>query len=151
MKSKQFSFWDSYIEMVELLFTFIKAEREGNWSLNPATTKEMTPHFFSMDRVNCSKWLPIYLADMDHLHITAPEVHEKCCKGSHAVNRSTNPFSQAWTDMALAQMINLDSKSSGGIIGITKKPDALARQFLTSHERSTLLMCKSLSAPCLMS
>ena len=37
--------------------------------------------------------------------------------------------------MALEQIINLDSKGSGGIIGITQKPDALARWFLTSHER----------------
>jgi len=91
-----------------------------------------------MDRVNYSKWLPIYLADMDQLPITAPEVHEEFCKSGHAVNRSTNPFSQVWTDMALEQSINLDSKSSGGIIGITQKPDALARWFLTSHERAAI-------------
>ena len=103
-----------------------------------AATKEMTPHFFSMERVNYSKWLPIYLADMNQLPITAPEVHEEFCKSSHAVNRSTNPFSQVWTDMALEQSINLDSKSSGGIIGITQKPDALTRWFLTSHERAAI-------------
>ena len=40
--------------------------------------------------------------------------------------------------MALEQSINLDSKSSGGIIGITQKPDALARWFLTSHERTAI-------------
>ena len=137
-KSKLFAFWDSYIEMVELLLTFIRAEREGNWSLHLSATKEMTPHFFSMDQVNYSKWLPIYLADMDQLPITAPEVHEEFCKGSHAVNRSTNPFCQVWTDMALEQSINLDSKSSGGIIGITQKPGALARWFLTSHERAAI-------------
>ena len=76
-KSKLFAFWDSYVEMVELLLTFIRAEREGNWSLHLAATKEMTPHFFSMDRVNYSKWLPIYLADMDQVPITAPEVQEE--------------------------------------------------------------------------
>ena len=137
-KSKLFAFWDSNIELVELLLTLIRAEREDNWSLHLVATKEMTPHFFSLDRVNYSNWLPIYLADMDQLPITAPEVHEEFCKGSHAVNRSTNPFSQVWTDMALEQSINLDSKSSGGIIGITQKPDALARWFLTSHERAAI-------------
>ena len=99
--------------MVELLLTFIGAELEGNWSLHLAATKELTPHFFSMDRVNYSKWLPI----------TAAEVNEEFCKSSLAVNRSTNPFSQVWIDMALEQSINLDSKSTGGIIGITQKPE----------------------------
>ena len=36
--------------------------------------------------------------------------------------------------MALEQSVNLDSKKKGGIIGITKKPGALERWFVTSHE-----------------
>ena len=48
-KTKLFAFWDSYIETVELLLTFLRAEREGNWSLHLAATKALTPHFFSMD------------------------------------------------------------------------------------------------------
>ena len=75
--------------MVELLLTFIRAEREGNWSLHLAATKEMTPFLFYGSRKPYSKWLPIYLADMDQLPITAPEVHEEFCKSGHAVNRST--------------------------------------------------------------
>lgn len=86
-KSKLFAFWDSYIEMVALLLSFIRAEREGSWSLHLASTMEMTPHFVSMDRVNYSRWLPVYLADMDQLAVTAPEVHKEFCQGGHAVNR----------------------------------------------------------------
>ena len=41
-------------------------------------------------------------------------------------------------DMALEQSINLDRKSSVGIIGITKKPDAPARWLFTSHERAAI-------------
>ena len=41
--------------------------------------------------------------------------------------------------MALEQSINLDSKSKGGIIGIiSKKPGALERWFLMSHERTAI-------------
>ncbi len=40
--------------------------------------------------------------------------------------------------MALEQSINCDSKSKGGAIGITKKPDALDRWFLTAHERAAI-------------
>ena len=78
-KSKLFAFWDSYIEMVELLLTFIRAEREGNWTMHLAATMEMTPHFFSMDRVNYSRWLPVYLADMDQLAVS---LHLKFIKNS---------------------------------------------------------------------
>ena len=40
--------------------------------------------------------------------------------------------------MALEQSINADSKSRGGIIGISQNPGALHRWFLTSHERASV-------------
>ena len=58
--------------------------------------------------------------------------------GNHAVSRSGKPFAQVWTDMALEQSINADSKSRGGIIGISQNPGALDRWFLTSHERASV-------------
>ena len=40
--------------------------------------------------------------------------------------------------MALEQSINLDSKSKGGIVGISLSADALHRWFLTCHERAAI-------------
>ena len=45
-------------------------------------------------------------------------------------------FHQVLADMALAQSINLDSKTKGGIIGIMQRPSALQKWFLTAHERT---------------
>ena len=42
--------------------------------------------------------------------------------------------------MALEQSINADSKSKGGIVGISQRPAALHRWFLTSHERAAITM-----------
>ena len=57
--------------------------------------------------------------------------------GNHPVSRSSSqPFNQVWTDMALEQSVNLDSKTKGGIIGITQRPGALEKWFLTAHERA---------------
>ena len=36
------------------------------------------------------------------------------------------------------QSINADSKSKGGIVGISQSPAALERCFLTAHERATV-------------
>ena len=63
-KSQLFQFWDSYINIVQVLLRFIRAERQGSWMLHLMSTAEMVPHFFSMDRQNYSRWLPVYLADM---------------------------------------------------------------------------------------
>ena len=61
--------------------------------------------------------------------------------GNHAVSRSNRPFAQVWTDMALEQSINRDSKTKGGIVGISQKPGALRRWFVTSHERAAITRC----------
>ncbi|KAK3740844.1 hypothetical protein QZH41_000596 [Actinostola sp. cb2023] len=137
-QSKLFYFWNMYIDVVMLLLRFIRAEREGSWELHLNAVAEMTPYFFSMDRINYSRWLPVYLADMQMLPKWAPEVYNEFVNGNHPVERSNKPFSQVWTDMALEQSINRDSKAGGGIIGLTQNASALERWFLTSHERAAI-------------
>ena len=75
---------------------------------------------------------------MQLLPTHAPEVYEEFLNGNHPVSRSSQPFSQVWTDMALEQTINLDSKTRGGIVGLTQNASALDRWFLTSHKRAEL-------------
>ena len=137
-KSKLFSFWEEYIDMVMILLQFIKAERTGNWSLHLSSTAAMIPHFFAMDRTNYARWMPIYLADMHKLEVRHPNVFKEFSAGNHSVSRSQQPFAEVWTDMALEQSINLDSKSKGGIVGISRREDAVERWFLTSHERAAI-------------
>ena len=136
--SKTFSFWEQYIEMVDILLQFIKAERSGNWDLYLSALAEMTPHFFAMDRPKYALWLPVYIADMNMLESGHPKVHEEFLSGNFSVSRSGRPFSQVSTDMALEQSINADSKSKGGIVGISQSPAAQERWFLTAHERASV-------------
>ena len=72
---------------------------------------------------------------IDSVH---PLIQEELLNGNHAVSRSQNSFAQVKTDMALEQSVNLDSKSKGGIVGITQKPEAFERRFLTCHERAAI-------------
>ena len=137
-KSQLFAFWSDYVCMVQLLLQFIKAERTGNWLQHLSATAAMTPHFFSMDLPNYSRWLLVYLADMNQLSETHPAVHEEFMSGNHSISRSTQPFAQVWTDMALEQSINIDSKTTGGITGISQRPASLERWFLTCHDRAAI-------------
>ena len=82
--------------------------------------------------------LPVYLMDMRLLATNHPDVHHEFVGGNHAISRSSNPFAQVWTDMALEQSINADSNSRGGIIRISQNPGALDRWFLTSHEHASV-------------
>ncbi|CAH3166536.1 unnamed protein product [Porites lobata] len=92
----------------------------------------------NQERQNYARYLPVYLADMQKLELTHPEVYKEFAEGNHSISRSGQPFSQVSTDMALEQWINADSKSSGGVIGISQSPSALERWFLTIHERASI-------------
>ena len=98
----------------------------------------MLPHFFAMNRQNYARYLPVYLADMQQLELTHPDVYNEFAAGNHTISHSGQPFLQVSTDMALEQSINADSKSSGGVIGISQIPSALERWFLTIHERASI-------------
>lgn len=65
---------------------------------------------------------------MNMLPTLAPEAHKEFLEGNHTVSRSNQSFSQVWSDMALEQSINLDSKTAGGIVGLTRKAGALLLQ-----------------------
>ena len=136
--SKTLLFWEQYIEMVDILLQFIKAERSGNWDLYLSALDKMTPHFFAMDRPNYAQWLPVYITDMNMLESSHPKVHEEFLAGNFSVSHSGHPFSQVSTNIALEQCINADSKSKGGIVGMSQSPAALERWFLTARERASV-------------
>ena len=65
-----------------------------------------------------------------------PPVFMEFMDGNHSFSHKNHPFSKVSTDMALEQSINRDSKSKGGVIGMSQNPQAVERWFLTSHERA---------------
>ena len=137
-KSQLFAFWGEYVCMVQLLLQFIKAERTGNLLKHLFATATMTPHFFSMDRPNYSRWLLVYLAVRDQLYETHPAVHEEFMSANPSISQSTQPFAKVWTDMTVEQSINRDSKTNGCITCISQRPEALERWFLRATNAQQL-------------
>ena len=133
-----FAFWEEYLAMVNIVVQFIKAERTADWDLHLTTVSAMLPHVLAMDPQKYPRWLPIYLVDMNSLAAAHSRVDEEFMSGYHAVSRSSYPFVQVWTDLALGQSINADSKGKGAIFGISQTPTALNRWFRTARERASM-------------
>ena len=138
-KSKLFNFWMLYIKVVHILLNFIRVERERNWLLYLDSAADMLPFFFAYDHPNYSRWLTMYICDMQQLSHTAPEVYAEFIQGYHAISKSGKPSSSVWTDMALEQSENHDAKLPGGIIGVSRRNSALNKWFLTAHQRSSIV------------
>ena len=106
----------------------------------------MTPHFHSMDSVSYARWLPGYISDINMLESNHPDVYREFISEKHGISPSKQPFAQVWTDMALENSINLDSKLKGDIVGTSTKENAVEWWFLTSHEQTPIT--KSLKQMC---
>ena len=52
-----YSLWNTYLTLVRLLLTFIRATRESNWDLHVLCLRRMLPWFFAFDRQNYARYV----------------------------------------------------------------------------------------------
>ncbi len=130
-------YWRQYMEMVTILLQFIRAEREGNWNLHLSALADMLPWFSAYNHNNYTRWGTVYLADMQLLPQTNPDIHKQFMDGNFVIKRSQHPFNKISTDQGL-EHINRVSKVAGGLVGITKTDSARDRWCVTFNERSRI-------------
>ncbi|KAL1251048.1 hypothetical protein QQF64_018844 [Cirrhinus molitorella] len=135
-----FAFWSSYIDMVQILLLFVRATRESDWQLHLSTVRLLMAWFFAYDHVNYARYLPSYWLEMVNLPFTHPSCHsELSVKGQWTVQRqSVHGFASIACDQAIEQTCNRDSKTKGGLTGLTQNRDAVHRWILSQHERAAI-------------
>ena len=65
---------------------------------------------------------------------TAPRIYQAFLQGQFVVKRTPGMFKDVAADQSLEQTINRSQKSSGGIIGSTRKKDFVAEWEMIYHE-----------------
>ncbi|KAJ8048632.1 hypothetical protein HOLleu_01021 [Holothuria leucospilota] len=119
-KNATFSFWDSYLEMVDIVLLLTKATRESNWNLHLAAIREVLPWMFAYDRTNYARYFLVYWLEMSSLPSAHLEIYLELGRGNFTVQRQDNHgFSSLACDMAIEKTANRDSKSRGGMTGFT--------------------------------
>ena len=112
---KTAALWLQYLEMVELLHTFIKAERTGNWSLHLQCIHSMLPYFASAGHNLYAKSAYIYLQSMLDLEKTHPDIHTMFSAGHHVLRRSERFWAGLSTDLVIEQVLMRSIKTSGDL------------------------------------
>jgi len=140
-------FWISYLHMVGLILQLVRSTREANWRLHMESLLELLPWFFAYDRTNYSRYLSVYLLDMLRLPATHPAAHEQLIAGDFAVQRSKgNKFGRIPQDQAIEVTINRDTKTRGGIIGMSLNPAAVFKWMILRADRAEYTRhCEELS------
>ena len=95
-----FVLWRTYMKMVEILLDFIRANRDGDWSLHLSSFAAMLPWMTIYDHTNYARWGPVYLAEMKGLEISHPELYEEFMEGNFVVKRKDGRFNQVPIDQA---------------------------------------------------
>ena len=112
-----FSLWTSFMEMVELLFTFIHATRVGDYMLlHLFWFREMCPLIFTYDHTNYPWYGVYYYRSIKLLEETQPQVYEHLQNGHFAIEKSQiNSHGKIPEDQAIEETINKRSTVSGGV------------------------------------
>jgi hypothetical protein len=66
--SPTFKYCDLFLKVTEILILNIRSERQGSWNMHLSSIASMLPYLFIANRVNYSRYLPVYILDMLDLH-----------------------------------------------------------------------------------
>ena len=81
---------------------------------------------FALDHIQYARWMSVFLADLQQIHLKYPSVFEAFKKGYFTVKNSSRIFSNIGADQAHEQNNKL-VKIDRGAIGILDNPNALLR------------------------
>lgn len=114
-KSRTAALWLQYMEMVDILRTFIKAEPTANWELYLQTVSEMLPYLAASEHNLYIKCARLYLQSMSNLQNKHPDVYRDFVSGFHVVRRSDRLWAGLSTDLIIEQVLMRSLKTSGGL------------------------------------
>ena len=128
--------WLQYIEYVEVLKLFIRAERTGDWNLHLIALTKMLNLFAATGHINYAKSSRLYLQLMFDLPKDHPWLYN-CFQehGFQVVRRSNRFWAGLWTDLTIEQVMMRSIKSRGGLTrgrGVTET--VLLQWILSMHK-----------------
>jgi len=133
-----FMFVRHYMRMVLEMMSFIRAVRTGDWELHLEALELFTKYFFAHDMLNYARMIPVYLAEMQVLPDSDPEIYHEFQQGNWVVNKNDDvSFCGIGGDNTL-EHLNRSMKVSGGLVGITLNPTARTKYFLIAPELARL-------------
>ena len=107
--------WLQYIEMINILCRFIRAERTGDYQLHQQSLREMLPYFAASGHHLYLKSLYVYLQTMSELPTTNQHLHEKFMEGYHVIRRSDRFWGGLSSDLVIEQVLMRSLKSVSGM------------------------------------
>lgn len=103
------------MDMIELLRTFIKAERTGDWDLSLHSLQQMLPYFAAAGHNLYLKSVYAYIQMMCKLQESNPDVYYAFKSGYHVIRRSDRYWAGLSSDLVIEQVLMRSVKTTGGM------------------------------------
>jgi len=107
--------WLQYMDMINILRTFLRSERTGDWRLHMHALHDMLPYLAAAGHNLYTKSIYVYLQRLAQLSIQHPEVHHQFQNGYHVVRRSDRYWAGLSTDLLIEQVLMRSVKTTGGL------------------------------------
>ena len=113
--SRTAKLWIQYMDMVDVMKKYIRAERTGNWKLHLEATLDMLPYFAAAGHNSYLKSSLLHLQQMAELESDNPEVYHHFMNGLHVIRRSEREWAGLSADLVIEQVLMRSLKTSGGL------------------------------------
>ena len=113
--SRTSALWVQYMDMIDILRKFIRAERTGNWELHLQALQDMLPYMAASGHNSYTKSALLYLQQMSNLKTQHPDVQQHFNKGLHVIRRSNRLWAGLSSDLIIEQVLMRSLKTSGGL------------------------------------
>ena len=113
--SRTASLWLQYLDIIDILRNFIRAQHIGNWELHLQSLSDMLPYLAASEHNHYTKCVWIYLQQMSKLEDEHPTVYRHFMQGLHVVRRSNRLWAGLPTDLVIEQALMRTLKTTGGL------------------------------------
>ncbi|KAJ1530222.1 hypothetical protein ONE63_005149 [Megalurothrips usitatus] len=115
--SDTFYYWFLIFNLIITLLRFVKALRLRDYNEYCQTLKAMAPWYFTYDRQNYARWIPVHIRDLERLPEDLPAVYEEF-KGGNFVFLETLRLMSAIPYDQTHEHINDAAKVDGRALGL---------------------------------
>ena len=77
------------MKLVSILLAFTRAMSCGDWNLYLPAFKSMITWFAVYDHTHYTRWGAVFIADMESLHLSAPEDYQDFMRGRFVVRETS--------------------------------------------------------------
>ena len=109
-------FWNSYLDMVQILRDFAKSIKNGDWDLHMFASEKMLHWYHSYDHYNYARHFSYYWASQQALAGKHSSIFTRFKEGDFSIRRSKGKFNKVSPDKVIEQTINKDQKGPSNLI-----------------------------------